>query len=106
MAGLLQGKRAFVTGAASGIGAAIVKEFVAQGATVFGVDVNPCTHTPSAQFDLSKVESLPELVEKAEKEIGDFDILVNCAGMAIGELIEDLSWDAYDKTLQIGRAHV
>ena len=83
------------------IGAAIVKEFVAQGATVFGVDVNPCSHTPSAQFDLSKVESLPELVAKAEKEIGEIDILVNCAGMAIGELIEDLSWDAYDKTLRV-----
>lgn len=101
MAGLLAGKRALVTGSASGIGAAIVAEFVAQGATVFGVDKNASSHQPSIQFDLSAVEKLPELVSAAEKAIGEIDILVNCAGMAIGELIPDLTWEAYDKTLRV-----
>ena len=50
MANLLAGKRALVTGSASGIGAAIVAEFVAQGAIVFGVDKNPSAHQPSTQF--------------------------------------------------------
>ena len=53
MAELLKGKRALVTGSASGIGAAIVAEFVAQGASVFGVDKNPSSHQPSIQFDLA-----------------------------------------------------
>ena len=101
MAGLLAGKKALVTGSASGIGAAIVAEFVAQGATVFGVDKNPSAHQPSTQFDLSDVAGLPDLVATAEKAIGEIDILVNCAGMAIGELIPDLTWDAYDKTLRV-----
>jgi len=87
MAGLLAGKKALVTGSASGIGAAIVAEFVAQGASVFGVDKNASAHQPSAQFDLSNVAGLPELVASAEKEIGEIDILVNCAGMAIGEVV-------------------
>jgi NAD(P)-dependent dehydrogenase (short-subunit alcohol dehydrogenase family) len=101
MAGLLEGRRALVTGSASGIGAAIVAEFVAQGATVFGVDKNLSSHQPSAQFDLSNVEALPELVATAEKAIGEIDILVNCAGMAISEFIPDLTWEAYDKTLRV-----
>jgi NAD(P)-dependent dehydrogenase (short-subunit alcohol dehydrogenase family) len=101
MSGLLVGKRALVTGSASGIGAAIVAEFVAQGATVFGVDKNISTHQPSIQFDLTAVEQLPELVAAAEKAIGEVDILVNCAGMAIGESIPDLTWDSYDKTLRV-----
>ena len=101
MAGLLQGKKALVTGSASGIGAAIVAEFVAQGATVFGVDKNASAHQPSTEFDLSNVDALPELVATAEKAIGDIDILVNCAGMAIGEYIPNLTWDAYDKTLRV-----
>ncbi len=101
MAGLLAGKSALVTGSASGIGAAIVAEFVAQGARVFGVDKNPSAHQPSTEFDLSNVSALSDLVAQAEKEIGEIDILVNCAGMAIGELIDELTWDAYDKTLRV-----
>lgn len=101
MAGFLEGKRALVTGSASGIGAAIVAEFVAQGASVFGVDKNASSHQPSIQFDLSEVERLPELVAAAEEAIGEIDLLVNCAGMAIGELIPDLTWQAYDRTLRV-----
>ncbi len=37
----LSGHVALVTGAASGIGAAIVKRFQAEGARVAGLDVNP-----------------------------------------------------------------
>lgn len=101
MAELLAGKRALVTGSASGIGAAIVAEFVAQGATVFGVDKNASSHQPSALYDLSDVNGLPGLVATAEQAIGEIDILVNCAGMAISELIPDLTWEAYDKTLRV-----
>ena len=35
-----EGKVAFVTGAASGVGRATVRQMVAQGAKVFGVDIN------------------------------------------------------------------
>lgn len=101
MAGLLAGKRALVTGSASGIGAAIVAEFVAQGASVFGVDKNKSAHQPSTEFDLFNVDKLPSLVAEAENAIGDIDILVNCAGLAISEFIPDLTWEAYDRTLRI-----
>jgi NAD(P)-dependent dehydrogenase (short-subunit alcohol dehydrogenase family) len=101
MAELLKGKRALVTGSASGIGAAIAAEFVAQGASVFGVDKNPSSHQPSIQFDLANVAALPELVASAEKAIGEIDILVNCAGMVMSEFIADLSWETYDKTLRV-----
>jgi NAD(P)-dependent dehydrogenase (short-subunit alcohol dehydrogenase family) len=94
----LIGKRAVITGAASGIGFAISRLFAAQGATVVLIDLDPDranlaatsitekTGTPTAGFacDVGSEEN----VEKTFAEIaGPVDILVNCAGLAhVGNL--------------------
>lgn len=87
----LQGRRAFVTGGGSGIGAAIVESLAAQGARVAFVDV---AEAPSAELaariaadgrpapwwrrcDVRDVGALQRAMADAAAELGDFHVLVN-----------------------------
>lgn len=101
MGSLLRGRTALVTGAASGIGAAIAKEMSDQGATVLGIDRQDGLHSPILQADLSDTENLPNLLHEAESIVGEIDILVNCAGVSYGQELVDLTWETYDKTLRV-----
>lgn len=101
MGSLLSGRTALVTGAASGIGAAIAKEMTEQGCKVIGVDRQEGSHVPLLKGDLSKTSELNDLVAKAQEIVGDIDILVNCAGVAFGEQLVDLTWDKYDFQLRV-----
>ncbi|MDW7739307.1 MAG: SDR family oxidoreductase [Bacillota bacterium] len=88
----LKNKTALVTGAGSGIGAAIAKRFVEDGAKVCIVGrrkeylekvagelppgmVKPC------QGDISKTEDIKMMVDAAIGFGGGVDVLVNCAGV-------------------------
>ena len=92
------GKRALVTGAASGIGEAIARAFVAQGAQVVLADQNAqglqkvaSDLAPSAEshtFDQADLSSIEALAAAA----GDVDILVNNAGIAVRGPLADLNW--------------
>ena len=84
--GRLSGKRAIVTGASSGIGAAIVELFAAQGARVAGYDRN----APSARIasacemfatgDIADGDAVTAFVAEAAAKLGGIDVLVNNAG--------------------------
>jgi 2-hydroxycyclohexanecarboxyl-CoA dehydrogenase len=84
------GRRAFVTGGASGIGAAVATRLVADGADVIIGDLNleaADAHAKNigaqaVQLDVADPESARTAIEDA----GPFDILVNCAG------ITDVGW--------------
>ncbi|MBS1823948.1 MAG: SDR family oxidoreductase [Acidobacteria bacterium] len=82
----LAGKRALVTGGASGIGLAIVKAFREEGARVVVGD--QCASADDAEFvamDVSDWDS----VQRVVGEVGLVDVLVNCAGiMHVGKLHE------------------
>jgi 2-keto-3-deoxy-L-fuconate dehydrogenase len=95
----LSQKRAIVTGGASGIGLAIAKELVRNGAEVCLVDLDPQKVSAAAQSIVERSGGLciglacdvsqEDSVTKTFAEFGDpIDILVNCAGIAhVGTLL-------------------
>jgi 2-keto-3-deoxy-L-fuconate dehydrogenase len=78
--GDLEGSVALVTGAASGIGAAIVTRFRAAGARVAGLDVAPGSASDCDLIaDLRSDAALAEAVAAMKASIGTPDILVHAA---------------------------
>lgn len=79
----LQGKCAIVTGAAGGIGGAIVRAFREAGAKVAGIDLHPASIQSelALQCDVSVEEETRRAVERAARELGALHILVNAAAM-------------------------
>jgi NAD(P)-dependent dehydrogenase (short-subunit alcohol dehydrogenase family) len=92
MAGKLAGKVAIVTGAGLGIGEAIAKKFVAEGAKVVCVDVNdengqkktdalPKGSAVYCHGDVTIGKDWESVLEKALSTFGKLDICVNNAGI-------------------------
>jgi 3-oxoacyl-[acyl-carrier protein] reductase len=91
----IAGRTALVTGAAGGIGRAIVSALVAEGANVLATDLNAAAlealqDSPSARAqistlasDLSRPEEPERLVGQAAALYGGIDILINNAGCII-----------------------
>src|SRR5687767_4932377 len=71
------GRNAIVTGGAQGIGAAIVKRLQASGAKVIVWDLDG-----SPKVDVADADSVRAAAERAVKELGKIDVLVNNAGIA------------------------
>jgi meso-butanediol dehydrogenase/(S,S)-butanediol dehydrogenase/diacetyl reductase len=97
MSGRLDGRIALVTGGASGIGAACVAQFAAEGATVIGLDV---TAVPEAEWaergatrflaaDVRDEDSIRAVVAAVLEEHERLDVVVNAAGVeGIGSVID------------------
>lgn len=84
----LDGKRAIVTGASSGIGAATARALEEAGARVY-------TGSRSAgNLDVTDPESCARFVEAAVAELGGLDILVNNAGLSRGR---DPAWESLEE---------
>jgi NAD(P)-dependent dehydrogenase (short-subunit alcohol dehydrogenase family) len=82
MAGRLEARVCVVTGAASGIGAETARLFVAEGASVVGVDVRPGSEgTLSLQADVTDEEQVRSMYARARDEHGRIDVLFNNAGI-------------------------
>lgn len=82
-----EGKIAVVTGAATGIGAAIAKGLATTGAQVIGIDVAEMVNDEDVGFekvqcDLSDPESVQQCFADLAERYGGVDILVNNAALA------------------------
>jgi NADP-dependent 3-hydroxy acid dehydrogenase YdfG len=82
----LQGKTAIVTGASSGIGAAVVRDLRAEGVRVAGGArrLDRIDADLALELDVTSPESCERFVEAVVEAFGGIDILFNNAGLALG----------------------
>lgn len=99
----LKGRKALVTGAASGIGAATVTRLLADGATVLACDISGegMAGTFNHVANLADPEAIAMLAAAAESQLGGLDILVNNAGVCPVGTLEDLTDDQWQFGLDV-----
>ncbi len=110
----LEGKTAIVTGAARGIGRAIVEKFIAEGASVLLTDIDADTVAATAQalksdgdraatlaHDVAEPEQWDAVFARAEDRFGGLDILVNNAALGDDKDIEHVSFAEWRRMLAV-----
>ena len=112
---LLEAKTALITGAARGIGRAIVLRFASEGADIAFTDLNydqnmeslekevqaigqRCKGYPS---DASSFADCESVVDKVAQDFGKIDILVNNAGVARDNLLMRMSEADWDLVMKV-----
>ncbi|MGK5044410.1 SDR family NAD(P)-dependent oxidoreductase [Janthinobacterium sp. GB4P2] len=115
--GSLQGKRVFITGGGSGIGASLVAEFAAQGALVAFVDIAVeasealCRRLEEAGMtaplfrhcDITDIPSLQAVMAELAEKLGDFDILVNNAANDQRHQAQDVTLEYWNERIAINQ---
>ncbi|WP_432712838.1 bifunctional aldolase/short-chain dehydrogenase [Pedobacter sp.] len=120
----LSGRIALITGSAGGIGKAIAKKFVQEGAVVILNDMNPerlqsageefeaqfgkDNHT-TAVMDVTNNEAIKAAFDKAAVAFGGVDIIINNAGLSISKTIaehQEKDWDLLYDVLVKGQFFV
>src|SRR5215831_8369720 len=110
--GRLDGKVAIVTGGAQGIGLAIAKRYVAEGAAVVIADVEGeagreaarSLGAPKCRFvvtDVGKASDATNVVAEACAAFGSLDVLVNNAGIIHAADFLDLAEADFDRVLRV-----
>lgn len=113
----LNGKRALVTGASSGIGKGVAQAFAAEGAAVAVNYPTPDEadaaqevvaaigasggRAVAVQADVSDPDEVNAMVAKTNAELGGIDILVNNAGIAHVAPLQDIPVEVWDRVLAV-----
>ena len=106
----MNGKVAIVTGAASGIGAEIVRLYLEAGARVVAVDRDPTIHKviaghePNARAfvgDVADEATAIAYAALARDAFGRIDVMVNNAGVACVKPIADHSPEEWDRVMNV-----
>jgi NAD(P)-dependent dehydrogenase (short-subunit alcohol dehydrogenase family) len=109
--GRLAGRVAVVTGAARGIGLAIARKYVEEGARVVLADINADEAERQAAglgaaaigmpLDVRDQTSIDGMVARVAADLGGIDILVNNAGRFTLAPIEDMTREQYDEVFAV-----
>ncbi len=111
----LAGKKAFITGGASGLGVAIARMFVEQGAQVAITDIdlpgaskiaaelNSIRQGSASAFahDVAREDQWISALEQANEAMGGISILVNNAGIGVMASVEDESLDNFKRVMDV-----
>jgi len=108
----LKGKTALITGGGTGIGAAIARRFVADGAKICITGRRqepldkvaqslPAEMVTTCSGDVSKYEDVERMVETTLKFGGSLDTLVNNAGIDPGGTITDVDQEIWKKVIEV-----
>ncbi len=95
---LLKGRRALVTGAASGIGAEVRRSFEAAGASVVGLDIAPGNGT--LRCDVTDESAVADAFDAASAE-GLVTDVVHAAGVASVGPVTDITLDAWRHVVDV-----
>ncbi|MFD7153251.1 SDR family NAD(P)-dependent oxidoreductase [Kribbella sp. NPDC059898] len=93
--------RVLVTGAASGLGAALVARFVADGHQVLSTDIGADGAAPYLKLDVRNPADWDTAVAWCQDNWGGLDILVNNAGIATGGRIDVETLDEWNRVVDI-----
>src|SRR5215471_16019762 len=106
----LKDKVAIITGAARGIGLAIAKRYVAEGARVTIADIDAAAGEAAARalsnarflaIDVGEAANAQSAVAETCRAFGDLDILVNNAGIIHAADFLDLAEADFDRVLRV-----
>ena len=107
----LKNKRILITGGASGIGAATVSRFIAEGSlvTILDWDENALNKikeeipdiTGIIKGDVAKPSDIDLAFDKVNKLMGGLDVLINNAGISIRDPFLDISHSQWQKVLNV-----
>lgn len=112
----LSGKVALVTGAAGGIGAAVVRQLHAEGVRVVASDRDEAGVSALAAalgaavipavLDVRSTEAVEALVARVEREVGPIDLLAHVAGVLSAEPVASLSDAEWERVMDINATGV
>jgi len=106
-------KPALVTGAASGIGAAVAERFLSAAYQVAFFDINCQAARATAsritfaarrevlEGDVSNEQHVKEAVTRTVTDLGSLDVLINNAGIEINGTVVDLSAEQWERQLAV-----
>jgi len=100
------GRVVCVTGASSGLGAAIAQSLAAAGARVVGLSRRPAAWCDGSQSvalsaDLSDPAEAPGIAARAAEPFGAPDILINAAGVNTRQAADDVTLEGWRRTLDL-----
>ncbi len=123
----LKNKVIFISGGASGIGAAFVEAFLQQGSIVSFIDFDKDSARnltesfvsekllpedkadyPNLLFqfcDVRNIDQLKECISNTEKKFGKIDVLINNAARDDRHKIEDVTVEYWDEKMQVNLRH-